>query len=154
MRSIIIFYSKSGNTTLVANTIKKSTNAHIKEINDYWNHKTVLDYLFPTIFDSAQTNNFNINIDYYETIFIGTPVWFGSVTPAIVKFIKNTDFKGKNVVLFNTMKLVGGESSIKRLSKIVNESGGNVISAFSIKTNTNKEEIIKNTNRAIKDLII
>ena len=93
MRSIVIFYSKSGNTLTVANTIKKLLGAHTKEITDFTVHRTILDYLFPNILDSSRIQPRKVDIDYYETIFIGTPVWLGSITPAIKKIIDNMDFK-------------------------------------------------------------
>ena len=149
MRNLVLFYSKTGNTALVAQTIKNELKSHVKELNDFSHNKTGLEYLFPTIFESASVNNYNFDIDYYETIFIGTPVWISSLTPSISEIIKNVDFKGKNIVLFNTMKFYGGYNAIRRMAKLVKKSNGNVIAAFTIKTNTSKEDIVKNTISAI-----
>lgn len=149
MRNLVLFYSKTGNTALVAQTIKNELKSHVKELNDFSHNKTGIEYLFPTIFESASVNHYNFDIDYYETIFIGTPVWISSLTPAISEMIKNVDFKGKNVVLFNTMKFYGGHNAIRRMAKLVRKSNGNVIAAFTIKTNTSNEDIVKNTISAI-----
>lgn len=154
MRNLVLFYSKTGNTALVAETIKNKLNSHVKEIHDFALNKTLTEYMFPTVFESASVNSYNFEIDYYETIFIGTPVWAASLTPAISEMIKNVDFKGKNVVLFNTMKFYGGELAIKRMAKLVKKSNGNVIAAFTIKTNTQRSDIVQNTIDALDELAI
>ncbi|MDE4078823.1 flavodoxin [Candidatus Methanosphaera massiliense] len=151
MRSLVIVYSNSGNTLTVAKTIKKELKAHLREITDYTIHRTVLDYLFTSAIDSASINPRKIDVDYYETIFIGTPVWLGSVTPAIKKIIDNTDFKNKNVILFNTLKCIGGDIAMKRLARQVKKHNGNVIGGFSIYSNGTKEDMINNTRIALSD---
>ncbi|MBE6493979.1 MAG: hypothetical protein E7Z84_05160, partial [Methanosphaera stadtmanae] len=130
MRSIVIFYSHSGNTYTVAKEIKHALNSHFREIIDYTSNRSVFEYIFPTIFDSASIEPYKIDIDYYDTIIIGTPVWFGSLTPAIKKFIDNMDFKNKNIILFNTMKSKGGHLAMKRLVKHVQKHNGNIIATF------------------------
>ena len=153
MRSLTIYYSKTGNTRCVANTLKRELKTHRLEIVDLWQNKTISELLFPTIRNSAQIRPEGIEVDpYYEVVFIGTPVYFGSVTPAIAKFIKNSDFKGKDVILFNTFKHVGCEHSIKRLAKLVRKSNGNVIEGFGIKSSGAQKDIIESTKKAIEEL--
>lgn len=152
MRNLIIYYSYSGKTGLVVDTMKKELNSHIMGISDFNDHKTLLEYMFPTVIDSAITNHYVIHTDYYDTIFIGTPVWFGSITPAIHKVIKDLDLKGKNVILFNTMKIAGADHAIKRAKKAVEKQGANVIAAFTINTNTNRSNIIQSTINTINEL--
>lgn len=152
MRSLVIFYSKTGNTLVVANTIKELIGAHTKEISDFTFHRTVFDYMFPSLIDSARINPTKIDIDYYETIFIGTPVWIGSITPAIKKIIDNINFKNKNIILFTTMKGIGGEIAMDKMTKIVNKQNGNVIGKFSILSTGNKQDLIDCTHKALTDL--
>ena len=152
MRSLVIFYTRSGNTGLVAHTIKREIKAHVKEIIDYTTQRTVLDYMFTSLIDSSSINPRKIDIDYYGTIFIGTPIWLGSVTPAINKIIDNTDFKNKNVILFNTMKIGGSHNAMEKMAKLVHKQNGNVIGAFSIRTNCSDLEIMSRTRKALNEL--
>lgn len=152
MRSLVIYYSKSGNTAVVANTIKKEYKSHVKEITDYTSHRSVADYLFPSLIDSASITPNKVDIDYYEIIFIGTPVWFGSITPAIKKIIDNIDFKNKNIILFNTMKEIGGDLAIKKMAKLVKKQNGNVVGAFSIITKGSTNDIVECTQEALQHL--
>ena len=152
MRSLVIYYSRTGNTEVVAKTIKHTLGAHAKEITDFTSNRTTTEYIFTSLLDSASISPRKIDIDYYETIFIGSPVWLGSITPAIKKIIDNTDFKNKNVVLFNTMKEVGGDIAIRRMARLVRKHNGNVISAFSIITKGTKEDIQESTRLALSDM--
>ena len=93
-----------------------------------------------------------MDIDYYETIFIGTPVWLGSITPAIKKIIDNMDFKNKNIILFTTTKGIGDEIAMRKLTKLVNKHNGNIIGRFSIISNGGTEKLINCTNMALEDL--
>lgn len=152
MRSLVVFYTRSGNTGLVAHTIKRELKSHIKEITDYTNYRSTFDYLFTNLIDSASINPRKLDIDYYDYIFIGTPVWFGSMTPAIKKIIDNTDFKNKNIILFNTMKIGGNENAMKKMVKEIRKQNGKVVGAFSIRTNCSDLEIMARTREAIHDL--
>ncbi|WP_323735576.1 flavodoxin [Methanosphaera sp. ISO3-F5] len=152
MRTLIIYYTRSGNTGLAAHIIKRELKAHIREITDFTKNRTLLDYMFTSLIDSASISPTKLDIDYYETIFIGTPVWFGSIAPAIKKLIDNMDFKNKNIILFNTMKGIGGDIAMKRMARLVRKHNGNVIGAFSIITRGDDYDIMDNTRAAIKDL--
>lgn len=152
MRSLIIYYTKSGNTGLAAHIIKRELKAHVREITDFTNHRSVLDYMFTSVIDSASISPSKLDIDYYEVIFLGTPVWFGSLSPAIKKLIDNMDFKNKDIVLFTTMKGIGGEIAIRRFARLVKKHNGNVIGAFSIITRGDDYDIMDDTRAAIKDL--
>ena len=155
MRSLTIYYSKSGNTRTVANTLKREIKTHRLEVIDLWENKTLSELLFPTIRNSAQIRPQKVDVDpYYEYVFIGTPTYFGSITPAIAKFIKNSDFKNKKIILFNTYRFIGAKHAINRLAKHVQKSDGNVIGAFSIKCNGSKKDIEEATKKAAKELNI
>lgn len=154
MRSLVIYYSKSGNTELVAKTIKQELGAHVREVTDYTINRSTTEYIFTSLLDSASISPKKIDIDYYETIFIGTPVWLGSITPAIKKIIDNIDFKNKNIVLFNTMREVGGSIAMRRMAKLVRKNNGNVIHGFTITTKCSKEDICELTRTALKDIVL
>ncbi len=152
MKSLVIFYSKTGKTYTVANTIRNILDTHIREVVDNHESLSIHEYLFTSLCNNAIINPEYIDIDYYETIFIGTPIWFGSITPAITKIIENINFKNKNVILFTTQKGYNDEIAMRRLQKLVSKHNGNIKGCFSIVTNCNKNELEKYTYQAIKDL--
>ena len=45
----------------------------------------------------------NINIDKYDTIFIGFPIWWYSLSPSIIlTFLESYNFKGKKIIIWDT----------------------------------------------------
>jgi len=46
----------------------------------------------------------DINADWskYDTIFIGHPIWWGTMPMPVYTFLESHDFAGKNIVLFST----------------------------------------------------
>ncbi len=103
---LIVYYSMSGNTDKVANSIKELTGGDIFSI------ETVENYARADIEDIAKKQisegykpklaNSVSNITQYDTIFIGSPVWWFSVTPPVMSFLSQYDLKGKKVVPFCT----------------------------------------------------
>lgn len=51
------------------------------------------------------------NLDNYDTIFIGYPIWWGEAAWPVDSFVENNDFTGKTVIPFATSASSGmGES--------------------------------------------
>ena len=42
------------------------------------------------------------DLKQYETLFVGTPIWFGTYAPPVKTFLQQNDLKGKKVYLFCT----------------------------------------------------
>lgn len=101
---LVTYLSHSGTTERVANTLKEEIGADIFEIapkNEYSNvyiqsNSEVRKGEFPEL-----SNNIK-NIDKYDIIFIGYPVWWHA-TPALINtFLESYDLKGKLVIPFCT----------------------------------------------------
>lgn len=92
---------------------------------------------------------YNMDFDKYETIYIGTPVWAFTYTPAIRSFLKQTTLQNKKIVLFCTHE--GGPK--QTLDNLEKELKGNKIVA---KKDFNRKILEKNTdllNKEIKKII-
>ena len=72
-------------------------------------------------------------------------------SPAIYEIIDNTDFKGKDVVVFTTFKKSGAERSLSILTNLIQLKGANVIKAFSI-SSEDLDEFMENTKIAVSKL--
>lgn len=44
----------------------------------------------------------NINLSDYDTIILGTPVWWYTMTPPVRSFLKNNDLTDKTIIPFAT----------------------------------------------------
>jgi flavodoxin len=112
MNNIVLFYSRSGNTKLVATKIAEILNCEIEEIIDYKNRSGILGWILSgrDAFRKKLTEIKPVtkNLILYDNIIIGTPVWAGNISPAVRTFVKNYCDKFKSVSFFCTM---GGSGS-------------------------------------------
>lgn len=130
MKKAVIYYSLEGNTELVAKMIKDKTGADLiklipkKEIpkegfKKYaWGGKSVIFREKPELL------NKEINLDGYDTLIIGTPIWASGFTPPILTFLTNNTIKDKKIYLFACN--IGG-SSQKCFSNFKEHLQGNEI---------------------------
>ncbi len=122
----VIVFSRSGNTGVLANHIADKMNGHLYEITakDYdlgipgW-----INALKGARSNIADISPETIDLSAYETIYLGSPIWLYSPAPPIWQFAKNSDFTGKNVVLFNTFNSKFEESFIRDFEILVRSKG-------------------------------
>ena len=106
-KTLVIYYSLTGRTKDIALQIQSFTNADIYEIKPkeeikqgpslyITSKKQISSGNYPEII-----NDFP-NIDKYDTIFVGSPIWWYTAAPVVLEFLKEFDFKNKNVVPFST----------------------------------------------------
>ena len=108
MNKLIVFFSYTGNTKMIANKIKEKLNCDILEI------KTVIPYSkdYDTVVNdehNSEASNYlpqieeiNIDLSIYDEIILGTPVWWYRPVPAIRTFLKQNDLTGKTIKPFAT----------------------------------------------------
>ena len=106
-KTLIAYYSHSGNTKRVAEIIQRVTNGdlfEIKPIKEYpKNYNEVVaqaqiekkENTKPDLYDNG-------NVVDYDVIYIGTPVWWYTFAPPVRTFLSKNDFKGKTIVPFCT----------------------------------------------------
>jgi len=108
-KSLVAYYSRSGNTQAVAEIIKKATEADIFEIQTADPNHYPAEYEAAT--KAAQTEKDSGNypaitaapdMTQYDTVFVGTPCWWGTMAGPVHTFLTTTDLSGKTVVPFNT----------------------------------------------------
>jgi len=156
MKSLVVYYSLTGKTRLIAQTIAQALSATLVEIREKKPRKLgPFIYLiggFGAITNrTSKINPVDIGSNQCESIFIGSPIWASRPVPAVNSFIYQTDFEGRNVIPFFTM---GGNTSEKALANItakVNKSRGNVTGSFAIKSyQVSDEEMIAGAKEAIE----
>lgn len=113
-----------GTTEYVANLIQSVTGGEKHEIhtielypNDFnavinQNHQEVAEGFLPQLKGSAG------NLDQYDTVLIGYPVWAGSVPQAIRAFLTSYDFSGKTLIPFCTHDGYGSGNSFGEIASL------------------------------------
>lgn len=156
MKTLIIYYSDSGTTHLVAKTLSIHLGADLIRINDLKNREGFGNKLLSTIsaFRESKTDIHPAKVDVsdYDVIYFGTPTWSGNPTPAILTIIDRCNLRGKDVVLFATMNKNRGQTNIERLEEKVKLRGARVIETFTLKTKDKSPEQIVNDTEAIMQM--
>jgi flavodoxin len=106
MKTAVIYYSYEGNCTLIAERIKSSLNADVLELKseDNKKRKGLLKYIWGgrlALFRAKPPlKPYTIDIEGYDLIIIGGPVWAGGPVPALNTFLGQTKIRGKKIALF------------------------------------------------------
>jgi flavodoxin len=133
-KSIVIFFShagdnyavgniKVGNTKIVADYISEFAGATQFEIVPDKNYDMPYSELIKVAKD--ETNKGELpsykgkidNIDQYDVIFIGGPIWWGTYPQVMFTFFKDYDLNGKTIVPFTTHEGRGLGSVVSDLKK-------------------------------------
>lgn len=153
MNKLIVYFSYTNNTRKIANKIKEKLDCDILEIktkipysDDYQkvvddeHNQEASDYL-------PEIENLDIDLNKYQEIIIGTPVWWYRPVPAIRTFLNENNLSGKIIKPFATnagwlgktfqeIKKLCPESDVEKRMNIVFES-------YSDKLVTSENEINK-----------
>lgn len=108
MNKLVVYHSYTGHTKMIANMIKEKLNCDILELKP----KIAFSSDYQSVVDEYQNNekekstveieDINIDLNNYDEIIIGSPVWWYSVTPVIRSFLKENNLEGKTIVPFAT----------------------------------------------------
>jgi flavodoxin len=104
MKTLVVYYTRTGNSKFAAETIAAELGADMEEVVDLKNREGRLAFLSAGR-DAMQGKLTEIektteNPLDYDLIVIAQPVWAGSPTPAIRTYLKKNDLSGKKVALF------------------------------------------------------
>lgn len=104
---LIVYFSETGNTQILAELIHEQTGGdmfRIEPVTPYPRGDELFDYTKaeqdnderPEISGTVE------NIEQYDTVFIGYPIWWYEVPQIIKTFLDDYDLSGKTIVPFNT----------------------------------------------------
>jgi flavodoxin len=106
MKTLIVYYSRTGNTRFVAKIIGNQLGADIEEIVDLKNRDGNVGWMsgLGDVFGNRQTKiaPTKKTPQNYDLVVVGTPDWAWSPAPAISTYLSGCDFSGKKVALFFT----------------------------------------------------
>ena len=104
MKTLLVCYTRTGNSKFAAETIAAELGADMEEVVDLKNRKGRLAFLSAgrdamqgKLTEIEQTTKNPLD---YDLIVIAQPVWAGSPTPAIRTYLKKNDLSGKKLALF------------------------------------------------------
>lgn len=137
MKSLVLFYSWHGNTRKMAEIIAKETGADVFEIEpkDAYSSNYAMCIAQAgyelKIGSIREIKAVPENLADYDVIYLGTPIWWGSLACPMFKALEKLDFAGKKVCPFCTHG-GGGEdkfpADVKKICK-----GAEVTESFQVK---------------------
>jgi flavodoxin len=103
---LIVYYSWGSNTKDIANKIQKQVGGDIFELiqeepypDSYKEVIKVSKADVESDYKPVLKNKIN-NVRDYDVIFLGSPIWFGTIAPAVKTFLSENDLNGKTIIPF------------------------------------------------------
>lgn len=108
MKTLIVYYSLEGNTKYVAEKIAEQTGADLLCLEPEKAYPTgkVTKYLWggrsAVMGDTPELKPYTLELQTYDTVIFGTPVWASTYTPPLRTFIKKhkDELKNKKIAFF------------------------------------------------------
>jgi flavodoxin len=145
VKTLVIYYTRTGNSKFAAEIIAAELGADIEEVIDLKNRQGRLAFL-PAGRDAMRGKETEIaktkrTPTDYDLIVITQPVWAGSPTPAIRTYLSKNDLSGKKVALFFSDSNLG--QAIEKTKALMPNSTFVAELAMPAKALENKEETKK-----------
>ena len=122
-KTLVVYYSASGNTENVSNVIAKTLGADLFElepVEPYSNDDSRVTREHENE-DERDVELVSATVDNwseYDTVFIGYPIWWGIAAWPVDEFIETNDFTGKTVIPFATSASSGMGQSGELLAEM------------------------------------
>lgn len=158
MKALVVYYSRTGNTEKVGKALAKGLGADTEEIIDKKNRKTPLIGFIRSGYHALKEKETKIeeikhDPSAYDLVVIGTPVWAGSITPAVRTYLNRYRDKLPEVVFYSTS---GGGELERVYQQLKDCSGKSPLCTFDVvDKNIKKDEYrgkIERTSNKIQTL--
>ena len=164
-KTLILYYSRTGNTKMCCEALQKELGADLIEIKDLKNRDGGWGF-----FTGALGSMFNVhtNIDPlnpdlspYKNIIIASPIWTGTLSTAIRTLIDKNRFDNKQVVMFTTTNAAEKEKYIEKSKARAANNGAQVVGYYQVvvkrevdgkKVDKPKQEIIEDTLKFVLEI--
>lgn len=151
MKTLVVFYSRTGLTKKVANKIAEKLGADTEELYDLRDRSGVIGYI-KSGHDARKKKFSEIkplekNSVDYDLVIVGTPTWSNNMACAVRNYLTQTEGKIKNIACFATR---GGNTDNKAVKNMAELSGLKSIADFIL---TSKEVAQDNYQDKLEEFI-
>lgn len=144
MKTAIIYYTFGGSTEREAERLSAELNAplcRVKEVTD----RSLVRAFIPGALLAARRKTvaiqpFALELDSYDRIIIGCPVWAGYPAPAFNVVVEQLP-AGKEVEIFLCYGGSGTQKSEEGTKRLIEKKGGTVVSYRDVKTGVKPEKM-------------
>jgi flavodoxin len=158
-KTLIIYYSRTGNTKIVCQALSKALNADLLEIKDGTDRSGGWGF-----FTGAVNAMFSMQTDItpehpdcapYGSIIVASPVWAGKLSAATRTLLATNRFDGKKVGIFSTTNALESESSREKSRAAVTASGASMVGYWqvAVREKTDGKKIEKTSEQIVKEAL-
>lgn len=127
-KALVVYFSYTGNTRALAEQVHRSVGGDIFELRpsmpystDYktvesQGKKEVETGYHPPLAAKVE------NLASYDVIFVGTPIWWYTISPPVATFLAESELAGKTIVPFVTHGGYGAGHSMEDIKKLAPSS--------------------------------
>lgn len=138
MKNLVLYYSLSGNTEVVANEVSELTGGELKKI-ELTRRTGKIGFAWAAVSSlmglKASIKIPDVSLGDYDNIFIGGQVWAGRTSTPINSILEKFDFSGKNIFVFLTLADEKAPAAVfQSIAGRVEKKGGKVIDTLFIQT--------------------
>ena len=143
---LIAYFSKTGNTEAIAQEIQSLTNGTLVEIETV---EPYPDSYSETVDIAESEKEANArpeisttvdNMDQYDTVFIGYPIWWYTYPQVILTFFDNYDLTGKTIVPFVTHGGSGMSGTEDDMREYLSDKDVTVLDGLAVSRNDIEED--------------
>ena len=127
--SIVIYYTINGNTKTIAQKISAMTNSEVFEIEKDKPYSDNYKKFTEQILKEAASKKCPKlkqkklkDLYKYDVVYLGIPVYYGEIAPAMRTFLKANKFKGKTVIPFYSLDNGNLGNAAKSAKKLVGKT--------------------------------
>ena len=129
MRTIVVYFSLEGNTEYAAGRIAGEIGADALRLYPkrayptggfrkfLWGGKSAV------MAETPELEPYDVDIQAYDRVIVGFPVWAANVAPPIRTFLRDNDLRGKRVAAFACQSGAGAEKAFARLKGCIGTDG-------------------------------
>ena len=133
---------EKGNTQIIAEMIAEETGADLFSIEPVVPYPDTYEELLEVSQQESLDNPPEIaqlveNMEQYDTVFIGSPVWWSDLPAIVAGFLQEYDFSGKTVIPFSTHEGSGLGRIPQTISALVPDAA--VLDGLSVRGQTAQE---------------
>ena len=133
-KALIIYFTRTGNTELFANYIKEKKNIELFKITPVNPYPEDYNEMLRVCQDEQKNNKRPeikdplTDVSKYDTILIGTPIWYGHIPNIVMTQLEKLNLNGKTIYPFNTHGGSGVGSTVTDIKQYA--TGANVKEGF------------------------
>jgi flavodoxin len=116
MKSLVAYYSRTGNTKTVAEAVANSLNADVEPISSDTEGKGMGRLVMQALFKvQARIGQTTKDPSLYDVVVVGTPVWAHTLSSPVRTYLAKNKSKFKSVAFFCTYGGSGSERALKNM---------------------------------------